>query len=56
VDVIDHQMTLFDPAFLLFSQPMEHFPKIAPDLTEDHLPPALRDEDDVVFALPLRVT
>jgi hypothetical protein len=49
-------MTLLDPAFLLRSQLVKDFPKVLSYMPKRRLPPALGNEDDVVFALPLGVT
>ena len=45
-------MPFLDPALLLLGKLAEHFAQILPQLPVQRLPPALRDEDDVVFALP----
>jgi hypothetical protein len=56
VHVIRLQMALLDPAFLLRSQLVKDFPKVLSYMPKQHLPAALWNEDDVVFALPLGVT
>lgn len=40
--------------FLMRRQLVKQFPKPPPDLPVDHLLPALGDENDMIFALPLR--
>jgi hypothetical protein len=56
VHVIGHQMTFLNPAFLLLGQLAKHLPQMPPQLPIQHLASVLGNEDDVVFALPLRVT
>jgi hypothetical protein len=53
--MVGHQMTLLDPALLLFSQLSEYVPKVLPQLNVQRLSSALGDENNVVFALPLAV-
>jgi hypothetical protein len=36
-DVIRHEVTLFDPAFLLHRQPAKHLPEVLPQFSVDHL-------------------
>ena len=36
-DVIRHEVTLFDPAFLLQRQPAKHLPEVLPQFSVDHL-------------------
>jgi hypothetical protein len=55
VHVIRQKMTLLDPALLLLGQLPEHLPEMRPQLRIQRLSPALRNEHDVVFALPFRV-
>jgi hypothetical protein len=54
--MIRQQMPLLDPAFLLRSQLAQDFPKMLSQLPVQRLSPALGNEHDVVFALPLGVT
>ena len=49
-DVIRHEVTLFDRAFLLRCQLAKHLPEILPQLSADHLPAVLGNEHHVVFA------
>jgi hypothetical protein len=56
VHMIRQQMPLLDPAFLLRSQLAQDFPKMLSQLPVQRLSPALGNEHDVVFALPLGVT
>ena len=56
VDVIDHQMPLQDFTFLLPRQPLEYFAQMRPQPDIERLSPELRDEHDVIFAVPSRVT
>ena len=39
-DMIDHQMTFLDPAFLLLRQPPEHLPQVLGATRIQRLPPA----------------
>jgi len=55
VHVVDHEVTFFDPAFLLLRQSAENLAEMLPKLPVEHLPATLRDENDVVFARPFRV-
>ena len=48
-------MPFLDPALLLYCQAPEHLSEVLAQLPIQRLPAVLRDEDDVVFALPLRV-
>ena len=52
-DVIRHEVTLFDPAFLLQRQLAKHLPEVLPQFSVEHLPAGLANEHDMVFALPL---
>lgn len=52
MDVVRHQMSFFNPAFLLACKFAEYLPKVHPQLAVQHLATALWDEDDVVFAIP----
>jgi hypothetical protein len=56
VNVVRQEVPRLDPAFLLRGQSLEHFPEVPAKLAVQHLPPALGDEDHMVFALPLGVT
>src|SRR5712691_6022618 len=53
--VIRHQMSLFNAALLLRRELSEHLPQVPSQLAIQRLPPALWNEDHVVFALPFRV-
>ena len=53
--MVRHQVTFFDPAFLLQCQFAEHVPKMFPQLPVKHLPAVLGNENDVIFTLPLAV-
>ena len=55
VDVIAQQMPFLYPAFLLLGQISKHLPQVLPQLPIEHRPAALRDEDDMIFAIPLRM-
>jgi hypothetical protein len=46
-------MPLLDPAFLLRGQLVEDLPKVPSYVPKERLFPALGNEHDVVFALPL---
>ena len=50
-DVIRHEVTLFDPAFLL--QRQLGIPEVLPQFSVEHLSAVLGNEHHVVFALPL---
>src|SRR5260370_41336572 len=54
-NVIRNQATFFDPAFLLLRQLAEHLPEVPSQLPVKCLPAALRNENDMIFALPLTV-
>ena len=51
-DVIGHEVTLFDPAFLLQRQLAKHIPKVLPQFSTEHLP-VRGNEHHVVLALLL---
>src|SRR5262249_49676207 len=55
VHVVGHEVPLLDPAFLLLRKRPEDLAQMATQLAVEHLPPALRDEHDVVLALPFRM-
>ncbi len=55
VDMIRHQMPLFNPAFLLRGIFSEHLTQVAPQLLVQCAAAALRDKHHVIFALPLGV-
>ncbi len=55
VHVIRHEMTFHDPAFLLPGQLMEDNTQPFSNFSLDRLASILRDEDDVILAVPLRV-
>ena len=52
-DVIRHEVTLFDPAFLLQRQLAKHLPEVLPQFSVEHLPAGLGNDHHMVFALPL---
>jgi hypothetical protein len=52
VHVIGHQVPLKDLRFLLKGQLVEHLAEVPSQLPVKRLPSTLRDEDDVVFAVP----
>ena len=56
MDVVGHDMPLLDRAFLLLRKLSEDRTEVLAQLAEKFLAPKLRDEDDVVLALPFRVT
>ncbi len=56
VNVVRQQMPLFDPAFSVFRKLAEHLPQMLAQLAVKNLATKLRDENDVIFALPLGVT
>ncbi len=56
VDVIGHQMPLLDPAAFLFGQSVKHPAKLPTHHAKQRSAPILRDEYDVLFALPFSVT
>ena len=49
-DVIRHEVTLFDPAFLLQRQLAKHLPEVLPQFSVDHL--LLGNEHRVVYSHP----
>ena len=53
--VIRHEVTLFDPAFLLQRQLAKHIPQVLPQFSAERLPAVRGNEHHVVFALPLGV-
>jgi hypothetical protein len=55
MDVIGHQMALFDPALLSSRQIVKHLTQLSLDLPEQHFLAPLRRKHDVVLALPSRV-
>jgi hypothetical protein len=55
VHMVCLKMPLFNPALSLLGQLLEHFAQMLPKALVQHLPAALRDENNVVFALPYRV-
>src|SRR3989338_1790270 len=52
MDVIRHHMPLLDLAFFLPRKFAKHRPDLPPQRLEKRLPPAFRDEHDVILALP----
>ena len=54
--VIDHQMPFLDPTLFLLCQLFEHLTKMLAQLPIQCLAPIFRDENHVIFAVPLRVT
>lgn len=55
VDVIGHQVPLYDLDSLVLAELPQYFADVRPDLVVDHSAPIPRREHDVVFAHPLRV-
>jgi len=55
VDMISHQVPLYNPAFLLTGQLMKNLPQVLANLTKDDFFTAFRDKNDMVLAIPLRV-
>src|SRR5260370_7958413 len=53
VNVIQHEMAFFDSAFLLQRQLAEDIADMRSQLPVQGLSPALRNEHNVIFALPL---
>jgi len=53
--MVRQEMTFENLALLLSSQGMRNLPELTPHFPKQDLPPALRDEDHMVFAVPLRV-
>src|SRR6478672_12138119 len=51
-DVIRHEVTLFDPAFLLQRQLAKHLPEVLLRFSVEHLPAGLGNEHHMLFALP----
>jgi hypothetical protein len=49
-------MPLLDAAVTLLRERAEHRTEVTPKLAEQNLPAALRYENDVVLALPFRMT
>ena len=56
MDMVGQQMAFFDPAIPVFRKLAEHRAQMLAQFTVQNLAPKLRNENDVVFALPLRVT
>jgi hypothetical protein len=52
VKVIRHQVTLFDPAFLLLRQLAKHLSEMPSQLPVKRLPAALGNKNNMIFALP----
>ena len=52
VHVIGHQVPLQDPRLLLKRQLVEHLAEVPSQLQIQRLSSTLRDEDDVIFAVP----
>ena len=55
VNVVGQQMPFFDPALSVFRKLAENLPQVFAQLAVQNLAPKLRNENDVIFALPLRV-
>jgi hypothetical protein len=51
--MIRPQMSFFYLTLLLLCQPSEYFPQMPPQFLVQRLPAAFRDENYMVFALPL---
>src|SRR5271166_2876459 len=56
VNVVGQQMPLLDPALSVFRQLAEHLAQMLAQLAVQNFASKLRNENDVVFALPFRVT
>ena len=56
VNMVGHQMPFLNPALSLFRKIAEHPAQMSAQLAVQNLPTKLRNENDVVFALPFRVT
>jgi hypothetical protein len=52
--VVGHQVPFLYPALFLQGQSSKHLAQVRPQLAEQHLPPAFRNEYDVVFATPVQ--
>ena len=55
VHMVWPQMSLDNLTFFLPGQSMENFPQLLADPPEHNLTPSLRDEHNVVFAVPFRM-
>src|SRR6266436_1523594 len=55
VNVVGHQVPLFDSALLLLRQFPKHLSKVPSQLRVKCLPPAFWNEYNMIFALPLAV-
>ena len=53
MDMIGHQVPFFHPAFLLFRELSENLPQMLAQLAVQDFTSKFRDENDVIFALPL---
>ena len=56
MDVIRHQMPLFDATLLLLRQRAEDLPKMPSQLMVERFPTILRDKDHMMLAVPLGMT
>ncbi len=56
VYVVRHQMAFLNTAFALFGQLSKHRTEMSLQFAIQHLPSVFRDENDMVFAVPLGVT
>ena len=56
VDLVRHDVALFDPAVFLLGKAVKRFSKFPPRHSEEFLAPVFRNVYDMVFALPLPVT
>ena len=55
VNVVGHQVPLFDSALLLLRQFPKHLSEVPSQLRVKRLPPAFWNEYNMIFALPLAV-
>jgi hypothetical protein len=55
VYMVRPQMPFFNLALLLLGQPPEDFPQMPPQFLVQSFATTFRDENDMVFALPLRM-
>ncbi len=53
--VIRHQRPFYYLAFLLFRQLPQYLAEMFSDRSKYHFLPSLRDKDNVIFAIPLRM-
>ncbi len=56
MNVIRHQVPFNNLTTLLLRQVVKYLTQMLAQLTKHHFSPSLRDKDNVVFAIPSRVT